>query len=126
MLNYINIILSFLIIETISDILICKIFKLKCNLFYVLLLQVPKLCAIALCLFYSSSVWVYFLLVLASKILGVFFLTDNFSIKKMSAILFLEFFLMMAVMGFSQFLLLVFKAGVERFFAAKIPKYLTI
>lgn len=121
-MDYIGIVLSVFIIELIVDCLVLKIFRLHYNFLYLLFLQIPKVCASVICLFYSSILWLCLLVKILSKIITVIFITDSFRFKKIVSLFVLEMILLFSIGGFIEFLILCFNATMEDVFYRKIDR----
>lgn len=116
-----NIIVMVFLIELFADLILVRVYHIKTRFWFVLFLQVPKICACVLSVFYSSILWLVFLVNFLSKVLCVFFLNDTLEFKRFICILFSEYVVLFSIMGFSEFLLLWFKAGYSIIFKQNFP-----
>lgn len=117
----INIIVIVFLIEFFADIIIRSLFHIKVKNLYLLFLQIPKICACVLSVYFSSNLWIVFASNLVSKIICVFFLNDTLSFKKFICILFSQYIILFSIMGFCSFLLLWFKGAYRIIFKQNFP-----
>lgn len=116
-----NIIVIVFFIELFADLIVMRLFHIKVKLWHVLFLQIPKICTCVLAVYIFQTQWVILLTNLLSKIICVFFLNDTLRLKKFVCILFSEYIVLFSIMGFSEFLLLWFKAGYRIIFKQNFP-----
>ena len=121
-MDKLSFLLSVFLIEFIVDVLVLKIFKIYYRKVYLLFLQVPKVCANVLSLFYFDVFWVGLVLKMVSMFLCDLFLTDSFKFKKLIGILFLEIVLLLSVSGFAMFALKWINCSINSIFSQKIAK----
>lgn len=117
----INIIVMVFLIELFADLILIRLYHIKTKFWHVLFLQIPKVCACVLGVYFSSILWVVLLSNFLSKVIAVFFLNDTFEFKRFICILFSEYVVLFSIMGFSEFLLLWFKAGYRIIFKQNFP-----
>ncbi len=120
-----NIILSVFIVELLVDVLVLRIFKIRHAVYYILFLQIPKICATVICLFYSEIIWMCILLKILSKLLCIIFLTDSFKMRRMLMMFLLQLFILFSVGGFFLFVVLWINGFANDVFLQKIPKNYT-
>lgn len=117
----INIIVVVFFIELFADLIVSKLFHIKTKFVYLLLLQLPKICATIVGVFYSSVFWLVLLVNILSKMLSIFFLNDTLKLKKYVGMLFSEYIILFSIMGFSEFLILWLKGSYRIIFKQNFP-----
>lgn len=116
-----NIILIIICVEFLVDFIVARVLKIKCKTIYVLFLQIPKLCALGLCLYFGWNVWTKLLARFLARIITIFFLTDSFGIKKLAKIFGLEYLFLFSISGFVWFVLSWIEGMFEGSFLLNFP-----
>lgn len=116
-----SLILIVFCVEFLVDFIVARALKIKCKTIYILFLQVPKLCALALCLYFEWSVWLKMLARFLARVITIFFLTDSFGLKKLAKIFGLEYLFLFSVTGFVWFIISWIEGMFESYFLLNFP-----
>lgn len=117
-----SVLLSLFLIEIVVDILSLKVFKIYYKKVYLLFLQIPRVCANVLSLFYFNNFILSTIIKLISLFLCILFLTDSFKPRKLFGLFLLEIVLLFSVSGFLIFVLSWINCSIETIFLRKIDK----
>lgn len=115
-----NVIFSIFLIEIVVDVLVLNFYRIKYNKLFLIFLQVPKLCAVILCLVCIDKLWLGIILCFISKIIWLLFVTDSFKINRMFSIIFFQIFILFSILGFAWFICLWLNVELKEIFKSKI------
>lgn len=122
MLYYINFVLSNLLVDFLSVLLVLKIFKINFSKVYLLLVQIFEICASVLVFVLGNNFVIYFALKLIAVLLILLLITSLASITEILKMMLCYIVLFFSVCGFLKFLNLTINASIENLFNVKILK----
>lgn len=117
-----TLVLSVFLIEIVVDIIVLNVLKIHYKKIFLLFMQIPKVCASVICMFYLHMIWVCVLAKILAVVLFIIFVTDSFKIKKLVALFVLELLFLFSISGFAWFILLWIRSLIEGVFLCKIAQ----
>lgn len=104
-MNIISVVLGLFLIDLLSDFLLTKVLKNNVSTWYVLFLQIPKLCLNFLIIQSALGLGLKCLLRLCLNVVALIFITDSFKVVKIFKMILLKLILEFSIFGFSVFVI---------------------
>ena len=115
-----NIILSVAIVEFVIDYIVLKLFKIQYRKIYLLFLQIPKICANVLCLFYEFVFLLSLLIKILADFVCIIFITDSFKFSRLFNLFISKVIFFFSISGFVSFLVVWLRISIFEIFKVKI------
>ena len=122
MMYYVNVVITNLIIDYLTILLISKIFKQSSSRLYILCMQILEVCATIICFTFSCGILLFYIIKLVAVILILLLISDTYKFNQIVKMLFMFLVLNFSVKGCFYFLCEVFGLTVQNLFSLKTPK----